>query len=96
MGDWVKEVKGLRGANFHLKKKCHENILYSIGNTVSCIVISLYGVLLYVKYSSIQIKRKIFAKKNIAIKIILMVDGDVYTAKLVSSVCLALSVLCHF
>ena len=41
MGEWVKQGKGI---NFHLQNKLsHGDVMYSIGNTVSNIVITLYG-----------------------------------------------------
>ena len=35
--------KGLTVTTFHLYNKCHEDVMYSIGNAVNNVAISLYG-----------------------------------------------------
>ena len=43
LGDWVKEVKGLRRTDWQ-SQDSHGNVKYLTGNIVDNIVITMYGV----------------------------------------------------
>ena len=43
LGGWVKMVEGLRSTNRWLQSS-HGNVKYSLGNTVSNVAITVYGV----------------------------------------------------